>query len=100
MRHAVGDVLRTLAGAGQENAVSHRLDRSQFGMLLEEEPVRAAADPKARSDLVLVGLSFHTGGEHNHVHPGLDRLAGVDVGSQDSQIPIPLLDANVPVEAG
>src|SRR5512138_3834200 len=67
LRHTGRDVLRPLAGAGDEDTIGHRGDRVELGMLLDEPLVGAARDAELLRYFLRVGPRLQSRRKDHHI---------------------------------
>ena len=86
--HGVRDVLRPLAGAGEEDAVGERGHGRELRVPFGEEALGAAADVEHPADLLGVGLRLQGHREHDHVHRDLPHAADQRVLRAEDELPL------------
>ena len=64
---ALGDVLGTLAAAGDEHSLDRRLHRGELEVPLREKALFVQADAEEPGDLFRIPARLHADGEHHHV---------------------------------
>ena len=72
----VGNVLGTLAAAGEEDAVGEGVHRRELGVPLEEEALAAAAHVEQAADVLRVGMRLQAGRPAPPCPPGSAAHAG------------------------
>ena len=86
LRHRVGDILRALRTASDEDALGHRRHRVQFGMPLHEEAVEVAAHLEELRHLPRIFPGLDARAEDDHIHRDAALLADEGVLHLDDEL--------------